>query len=162
MKKTVHDDQTNMDINFDGQLIGAASSHYADALRWTEVMIWKTTTNKWIIQKLGRTVVYHLPEPNGCKTKAGNAYGIPMPGDLLQEQHEPCPVCKPPFDPGELPVNLETDRSSVHICTTTGGVVESLLSEDSDGVTYMNKTASRALEEARSCDVDLRDITLEV
>lgn len=50
-------------ITFDGQLIGSASSRRHDSPRWSEYKLYKTVSDTYVLEKVGRSIVVHMP---GC------------------------------------------------------------------------------------------------
>lgn len=137
-------DDGGREVRFEGVELGLATTRERDSLRWTETRIWRTRAKKYILQKVGRTTVFH--NFDGCK------YGQPV--EIVDEQLtyiQPCPVCKPSAVAGKM-VKLETDRFTVHVSDTAEGLVESARSQDDDGVTYMTRVNREALELAASRD----------
>lgn len=160
---TLHDDTSDIDINFVGRIIGQARTGAMDALRWTEVRIYLTQRDNWVVEKVGRTTVYHEYH-NGCRSESGNAFGVEITAQDLEDEDQPCPVCKPPYDPrtNDYKLRREVDRQSVHVCDKPEGVLESLLSKDDDGVMFLSKTASRALTQAKRADERLTGTVIGV
>ena len=129
-------------VQFTGTMLSTASSQRPDALRWTEITIYRTQAGKYVVHKVGRTVVFHRPNEKCTSGVDGRPY--------MTDQHLPCPKCKP--DRGDNRVMTETDRHTVHITETADGVVECAHTQDDDGTTYLTRPARSALERASEQD----------
>jgi hypothetical protein len=139
-------------VEVTGEIIGQGTSDDGLRLRWNEVDIWRTR-NGYVVHKRGLSSVYHK-HPGGC------GFGrIVLLRSLDDDNGEsvPCPICSPPEEDrnGTISVRMEKIRSSVHICSTPDGVVESLHSIDPQGVRFMNRVAAHALRAAISVDPSL-------
>jgi hypothetical protein len=55
-------------ITFDGVLLGFVSSQRTGNPRWTEMSIYKTTGGTYVLEKVGRSTVTHMP---GCPDIVG-------------------------------------------------------------------------------------------
>lgn len=58
------------EIEFSGRELGRATTEKDDSLRWTEIVIYKTSGGKYIIERLGRSLIYHVPENPATPAKA--------------------------------------------------------------------------------------------
>jgi hypothetical protein len=134
-------------IRFDGEQLGSASTRERDSIRWSETRIWKTTGGKYIMQKVGRSLVFHAT--GGCKYGT-EVYLGDMPCDYL-----PCPVCKP--SKSEMYVKQENDRFTVHVSDSAEGIVESAKLQDDDGVWYTTRVDREALEQAANADDEMHE-----
>lgn len=54
-------------LTFEGRLLGAVSSKRS-APRWSELRLYKTHGGSYVLEKVGRSVVLHIP---GCKSVLG-------------------------------------------------------------------------------------------
>jgi hypothetical protein len=137
-------DVNGVAVQVTGTIIGTASSKNRESLRWNEVDIWLTQSGQYVVHKRGMSKVYHNVS-NGC------SYGkLTLLKDLEEDTSVPCPVCKPPEsdDGHDTYVRMEKTRSSVHICATPNGVIESLFSVDEEGVRFMTRVSANALKAA--------------
>lgn len=50
-------------LTFDGELLGRISSQRPNVPRWTEMSIYKTVGGSYVLEKVGRSIVTHMP---GC------------------------------------------------------------------------------------------------
>jgi hypothetical protein len=132
-------------IEFTGKQIGSGFSHGGeDALRWTEVRLFRTQAGKYVLQKVGRSVVIHVAGED-CSS------GKEWDGEATLNGYRPCPICRPIDDePDQL--MIEQDRHTVHVSDTAEGIVECAYSQDSEGVTYMTRVAHQCL--LRACRMD--------
>lgn len=135
-------------LEFDGEQIAVATTEEDDnTLRWTEIHIFRTTSGRYIVQKIGKTRVYHRGNATGPCAK----YGKPGKYQNVALDALGCPVCKPDLDEDEN-VRIETDRYTAHISDTAKGAVESIHSQDDDGVVYLTRVAREALHIAAQRD----------
>jgi hypothetical protein len=75
---------------FKGRMIGKASTQQgADDLRWTDVTIYVTEGEQYVIQKEGVSLVYHRAE---ASCRGGETVSNPQ----ILEGSAPCPFCRPP------------------------------------------------------------------
>jgi hypothetical protein len=132
-------------VRFRGVRISEASSWESWKLRWFEIRIYKREDGGYVVHKVGRSVVYHLP---GCETITGR-----VDLDMVDEpdgSRIPCPRCKPELS--DDPVVLERDKSNIHESVDVNGMVMSLYQTDGDGIRFISKTARAALRFARFKD----------
>lgn len=75
---------------FTGRMIGKASTQRsASDLRWTDITIYVTEGEQYVIQKEGMSLVYHRAE---ASCRGGETVGNPQ----IFEGSVPCPSCRPP------------------------------------------------------------------
>ena len=142
-------------LEFDGSLIGSATSDDGRAQRWTEVNIYVTDTGKFVASKIGRSVVYHTDNKrcgrHGERSAAGKL-------DIINEMI-PCKHCNPPSDillePDTI-IRLEKTRYSAHVAESAQGLVEALHRRDGNDLVYLPRVCRRALEEAARRNDDIR------
>jgi len=147
-------------IQFIGVELGRATSDDGDALRWTEVAIYRTESGTYLTTKIGRSVVFHRvdgPCTRGAETAISEAMRDPRHAELVG-----CPLCWPDADValtdlGESGIiRLERDIHSTHIADTASGAIATLYRRDENGTRYLIKVARDALATAIQQDVDLR------
>jgi hypothetical protein len=140
-------------LEFDGDQIAVATTEENErTLRWTEVHIFRTSSGKYVVQKIGKTRVYHRGSAEGPCAK----YGKPGKYQNVDLDAIGCPVCNPDLDDDDN-VRIETDRYTAHVSDTAKGAVESIHSQDNDGVTYLTRVAREALHVAARKDEDIHD-----
>lgn len=142
-------------VEFEGTLIGQSSTENTDSVRWTEIYIYRTTGDQYVIHRVGRSVLYH--DPNGvCNTGVARKVR-----DMDTELSVPCAKCRPgrltALDP-DATVSDELDKDSVDVVKVED-VYERLLLKKrgpQGPYTFMSNPAQRAYEEAILTDPVLR------
>lgn len=100
-------------VTFVGERIGHASTRKQDSVRWTELNIYRTEKGNYVVEKLGRAVVYHV-------SGADCASGIDITGYQIASESEPCEKCDPDV-PEDIGFNAE--EVFVHEVTRSSAVV---------------------------------------
>lgn len=144
------------EIEFKGRELGRASTEKDDSLRWTEIVIYKTDGGKYIIERLGRSLVYHVPE-----SSCDSGQGYPVLGRQLSEESEPCPQCQPSvpedsdFDPAWV-FSHERTMSSAEVVDRPEELHDALSMYDKRRkVSRISHVASTALHLASGNDPEL-------
>lgn len=67
-------------LTFEGELIASISSEKDDSARWTEMSLYRTAGGSYVLEKVGRSVVTHVP---GCPEILGDIprFQAAHPGD---------------------------------------------------------------------------------
>lgn len=67
-------------ISFEGELLGKISSRKPHSTRWTEMSVYHTVGGKYVLEKVGRSIVTHVP---GCTEIIGDIprFQAAHPGD---------------------------------------------------------------------------------
>ena len=143
-------------ISFEGTLLAKVSSERPGTSRWTEMRLFKTAGGSYVLEKVGRSVMTHMP---GCPRIIGR---IPR----FQEAH-----------PGEEPENgfwfddcvpeeydftqllSEEDRFWAVIADQPDRVVEALYRKK-EGSRYLPRISLDLLEQAAAVDPLLGDAYL--
>jgi hypothetical protein len=146
-------------VTFTGDLLGHASSKPAwgdDALRWTEISIYKTQGGQYVVHKVGRTTVYHLPDAT-CAKKATVLETKVVEKSIDDGVLQPCPLCQPDeVETRETAVEL--DRNSVAVSTSAVGCVESCKTHNrNEGTVFLTRVARTALVAASVSDREIAD-----
>lgn len=139
-------------LRFEGVKLAESSSRDYKP-RWIEFTLYKTTGGQYIIERVGRSIVFHR---GTCRTVEKNnlssVYCTDIPSD-----HEPCEWCRPSridLD-GLYP---ERERPYYIECKTAKGVVRELTSQDRDNDTeYITNVARKLLDDASKMDADIHD-----
>lgn len=139
-------DPDSITYEFDGELLGEASSQRDDSIRWTEVRIYRAVSGKYIVHNLGCSDVYHVI---GASCASGEIAKVEA-----TDEFTPCPRCSPTLDKSSR-FALEVDRSNVTVTTSAQGVIEALYAKDDDGTLYLTKVCRAALDDATKKDPDL-------
>ena len=149
-------------VEFRGVQLADVSTETPSSVRWTEISIYRTEAGRYIIHRVGRSVLYH-DHDSTCNT------GVPVAvGDLVNledvevDDLMPCPRCRPGdldwLDP-ETVILRELDKHSVDVCDA-GQVYDRLLLHRAGGETFMSNPAQRAYDTALAADPALlkRDV----
>jgi hypothetical protein len=147
--RVLHDD--GREQVFEGVRLGHGSSWEPHKLRWFEITIYKHVNGRYIVHKVGRTVVYHRPT---CATIDGrdDLQQVDEPAD----DREPCPKCNP--DATNDPVLLERDKHYVLESDSVQGMIESLHHTDDRQIRRMAAAARAALRFARERDEAIMEV----
>lgn len=144
-------------IQFSGRMLAKRSSQQGpDDLRWTEIEMYQTQAGKYIVHKIGRSVVFHKANQ---KCSSGNATRNMSALNTLI----PCPRCEPDVQAvlgTTSPMLIETDRHTVHVSETARGAVESCYTQDGERVAYLTYPARQLLAEVSMNDEDIRSAFL--
>lgn len=123
-------------LPFVGELIADLSWTYDEAhdrghLRWTDITLYRVlqeSVYKYLIQVVGRSVVYHDPT-GSCHRGVSVTVGALAQDDERYQALEPCKTCKPK-DLDKIgdttPVAVEENLYSLHKCRTAHEVVDVL------------------------------------
>lgn len=93
-------------MTFFGTEIARVNSDDGNKGRWTELILWKKQNGGYVVQRLGRSIVYHDPK---CHKITGRTDGL-LPVDEPDPSTETyaCEFCDP--DRNKEPVLMETDK----------------------------------------------------
>ena len=143
-------------IEFKGTLLGSSSTRKRDSYRWTEIHIYRTDGGAYIIERLGKSVIYHA-----AAGKCDVSKGLRITGSQILDSSEPCDRCDPAipedddFNP-EDPFVHEQTMSSAQVVKEAGGVHDALVMYDSKRkISRMSHVATDALQKAAGQDPDL-------
>lgn len=151
------------EIVFRGVKLGSSSTEKDDSLRWTEIHIYRTDGGNYVIERLGRSLIYHV---RGAS--CDSSHGMKVRGTSLSEESEPCPSCKPlaPEDDGfddDSVFSHETTMSSVEWVDRAEDVHDALSIYDKRRkVTRISYVASQALQSAAANDPNLLNAVMRV
>lgn len=141
--------------SFNGRLLGHATTERENSYRWTEIDIYRTDGGNYIISRLGKSLVYHAGDSE-C-----TSMGIPIKGERIREEAEPCERCDPKipedddFDPEELFI-AEKTMSSAEVVEDATKVADSLSTWDKGRqMRRLSSVASEALHKAAATDPEL-------
>lgn len=147
-------------VEFRGVQLADVSTETPSSVRWTEISIYRTEAGRYIIHRVGRSVLYHAVDAT-CNTGVPATVGE-LVGDDVYDDLQPCTRCHP----GDLDdLNLKTvvlrelDKHSVDVCDA-GQVYDRLLLHRAGGETFMSNPAQRAYDTALAADPALlkRDV----
>lgn len=144
---------------FEGDLLGSSTSRRgdnADALRWTEVEVFKTKADQYVLHVVGASSVFHAG-PNACTNSrgqlvTGRKLRTALPEEKLNDLVA-CPVCQPNPDPfAHDQLIVERDAHSVTVSRTAEALIAAAHNTSPEGVVYMTKTMEKALVRAARKD----------
>lgn len=134
-------------VEFTGWLIGESSTETPESLRWIEISIYKTLGGKYIVQRRGRSLVYHY-------LNCAKASGVFVKGSDLDDDASPCPICEP-LEPEEegfdetIEYRRETTFYSAVVADEPKGVRDTLTLPRSS---HLSAVAKEALLRAAEID----------
>jgi hypothetical protein len=165
-------------ITFMGWQLGFASSENEDSVRWTELGLFRTLQGSYVLEKIGRSDVFHsetcnLKDRNNKPKSKGKRYPnllealpedvitsarIDDPEDELEEVlHEyfvPCEHCNPAY--GEVPVWVEKDIFSAPVYSSAEKVVDALYQTRGDN-RFLSRIARSLLDQAMEKDLAIAE-----
>jgi hypothetical protein len=145
-------------VRFTGIQLAFESTETDNALRWTELELFKVTEGKfagwYFLHRVGQSVVYHKPKACG--------FGVQTSWDKVPTDAEPCPVCKP--GPGQqVEVWLESPRPNIDRCETPEHVENVLLMKPRrDGSRFLSTPARNLLAKAAQSDAGIKALTEKI
>lgn len=157
-------------ISFVGWLLGEADSRPTgeQPARWTELSLFKTVGEQYVLEKVGRSDVFHN---ESCPTEPGkprrgrrfdNLWDALASLDTSDVEPDevfvPCDRCRPDFD--DAPVWVEKDIYSTQTFSTADEVLENLYRPDTRNTKskYLSRVARALLDQAIEKDDALRDV----
>jgi hypothetical protein len=144
------------EIEFDGWLLGSSSTEGDDSLRWTEIHIYKTEGGSYIIERLGKSLVYH--RKGRCSSKPN---WVEVPGAALGEDSQPCDVCRPRVPEDD---DFNSDEKFLHETMISSAEVVNRAEDMHDALSMFDRKrkisqishpAAQALQNAAANDPDL-------
>lgn len=152
--EVITDTKTGREYRFEGDCIGRASTHESGRARWSEIEVWRTPAENYVVVKFGRSDLVHLDK------KCASKYAVELTGDasidrVSVEPYVPCPKCTAHVPSRELrsqPVIYdENDLVTVVVCEDADSVVRAM-HHSSNGVVHLTHLASEALAQASEED----------
>ncbi len=141
------------EIIFTGTRIAHSSTELPTSLRWIEIDIYRTKGGRYVIHRIGVSLVYHVHDGVACRDT-----GVPVRFNTLKTNAESCATCKPPWeaDP-EFIVDSETDRHTSVVCEA-GQVQDNLMVRPQNGAPFLSSPARKALDQAVTADLVLSEM----
>lgn len=138
------------EIQFQGVRLARASTEMKESLRWIEIEIYRTSSGRYVIHRVGVSLVYHVHEGDRCAGKGVPTQYVNLPDDAV-----PCPECHPVRNrEGDCTVDMETDRHTADICTAED-VQSRLMVHPFNGQPFLSAPARKALDQAIAADPTL-------
>lgn len=146
-------------LTFTGRLLAESDSQTGNDVRWTELTLYVTTNGKYVIEKVGRSDVYHATT---CPRRSKGELHVRL-NDALNDdrrtidQFEPCDVCNPTLN--TTPVCVERDIFSASLFLTVEDMIKSLYRDDKNsGMPFLSHIASTLLARASENDENIARI----
>jgi hypothetical protein len=135
-------------ITFDGVLLGYISSQRASNPRWTEMTIYKTAGGSYVLEKVGKSLVTHMP---GCKEIKGRypRFQEAHPGDDPDDGYVYCACVPSTYDFTRL--LAEEDRYWAMVAQEPARVVDAL-HRKREGEQHLPRIALQLLEQVSLAD----------
>lgn len=150
-------------ITFMGWKLAEANSQTGTDIRWTELTLYVTTSGKFVLEKIGRSDVTHVPNcPRGGKAKRYSSIEEAcVDKDIILGEDETvedifikCDHCQP--DLRQSPICVERDIFSVGSHETAEALVDVLHRRDPDsGSSFLSRVARTLLEAASKVDENI-------
>jgi hypothetical protein len=108
-------------VIFQGYLLASVSSERDGVQRWTEIEIFRTKGGRYIVNKVGVSVVVHLIDCPEVSTKKRHGIADLLPEETPPRDREPCPVCNPDVwglldtDPASLTFEQDRHRTDTYL-----------------------------------------------
>lgn len=145
------------ELQFNGTKLAHSSTETPDSLRWIEIEIYKTERGRYVIHRVGVSLVYH--KHNGsCTGKGVKTRMADVNSDAM-----PCKECNPPplQYSEEGFVDAEQDRHTTDVCTASE-VHDRLMVKPYRGEPFLSSPARKALDQAIAADSELNEKTNNV
>lgn len=145
----------NRIVAFTGVKLASVSSEREDSLRWTEIDIYRSDAGRFILNRVGVSVVAHTIDCDQVQGKKRHGIDRLELDETPPKHREPCSACNPDIlallhtDPASL--TFEEDRSWAAICDDAHSMIEALYTTR-QGVRALSSLASSALADAASQD----------
>lgn len=138
---------------FDGTCIATVSSRRPSSPRWTELELYRTDTGKYVLSKIGRSVVTHVP---GCPKIFGQLplFSEEYPGEDPDGDFEYCDCVPEEYNFNTLLV--EQTRYWALVADAATAIVNELHTVKS-GVRVLPRMAVNLLESAAKMDKQIAD-----
>lgn len=147
-------------LTFVGWKIAEADSQVGTDARWTELGLYRTLTGKYVLEKVGRSDVFHSPK---CTRKSKGVQFDDLDSVPDVDEHEdleyqfiPCEDCRPTYD--MTPVWVERDISAATVLETAEQVVESLFRRESNNTRFISRVSRALLEDAVRNDEEIKRV----
>lgn len=141
-------------LRFQGEKLAHSSSKTKNSTRWVEFTIYRTDSGKYVVERVGVSIVFHNVHCAVLRRNSGPS--DPLPTETISDNMVPCPECNPDRDAEQylVPENI---RHRAQVCATAESVISSLKQSDSNNTEYLTNVALRLLEQAAEVDPLIAD-----
>lgn len=150
-------------ITFEGWKIAEADSQNGNDYRWTELTLYKTLTGRYVLEKVGRSDVFHS---DACKRRSKGVKFEDLDAAVSEEDEAtlddladlfvPCEECRPAWN--TAPVWVERDISAVAVFDSPEKLVQSLFRRDNDNMKFLSRVSRGLLEQASLHDEGVKQV----
>jgi hypothetical protein len=149
-------------ITFLGWELGSANSQTGTDVRWTELALYKTLSGRYVLEKIGRSDVFHT---DACTRRSKGVRYDDLeaavsededPDTDIEDLFVPCKECNPSYD--DVPVWVERDIAAVAVFDSADKVVQSLFRNDRDNMRFLSRVSRSLLEEAALHDDGIKEV----
>lgn len=135
-------------LEFDGTRLANSDSFREGSGRWIEFELFRTTTGRYVLSRVGVSTFYHLPTCHiairGNLREDGR--------DTVREDDMACPECNPHLSNAPL-VCFEKEKYWGRVFDSPAEVVQALTKEDPrTGTRYLTQVSKRLLDKAVESD----------
>lgn len=146
-------------LTFMGWEIARADSQSGSDVRWTELTLYRTLNDRYVLEKIGRSDVFHA---DTCR-RPSKGVRFEVLEDAVDEEEDlddfvPCVECKPNTDVS--PVWVEQDISAVALFESPEKLVASLFRRENDNMKFLSRVSRTLLEEAAQQDEGIKKVML--
>lgn len=142
-------------VRFTGQELASISTSRPGAPRWTEMVLYHTDSGRYVLSKIGRSMVVHMP---GCSAviqrlnRFVDEYPAAEPHVIGVDFH----ACVPePYNLDDL--LIEKTRYWALVAEDPTAVVEALHTNN-DGIRQLPRMSASLLEQASGVDPDIAQV----
>lgn len=141
-------------LRFQGEKLAHSSSKGPNSTRWVEFTLYRTDSGKYVVERVGVSVVFHSVHCAVLRRNSGTSDALPA--ETISDTLVPCPECLPLRDEEQylVPENI---RHRAQVCASAESVISSLKQSDANKTEYLTNVALRLLEDAAEADPLIAD-----
>lgn len=140
-------------LRFNAEVIGATTSKRPGAPRWSELVVYRLRPGQYLVAKVGRSTMAHLPSCRHANPRRMRPYVEAAEEGLVHRT--PCPECQPECGDGMDPQTLlEPSRFTV----LQAHSAESLVAVLAEGRDTLPEIVSEVLKQASKHDRAVADL----
>ncbi len=135
-------------LTFDGDLLAESTSQRRGGARWVEFKLYRTDGGKYVLSRIGQSLVYHGPICSTLDRSDSLEPSRPVRGGV------PCEFCEPEYPGVVLP---EKAREWAQVMDAPEAVLETLYRYDDHGARFLTRVARNLIESAAERDGELHE-----
>lgn len=144
-------------LTFEGWLLGEADTQSGDDVRWTELAMYRTITGRYVIEKIGRSDVFHSDDC--ARRRKGDPHASVAAGAAVNNKDVnecvPCDECHP--GTYATPIWMEKDIYTATMFASVEEAIRSLYRDD-NGIPRLSHVAQTLLGRASTNDIAIANI----